>query len=57
MPVTLMAGEEDPKFLALAREAAALLPTARVVTVPDAGHNLLLERPEAVAHVLNRNIR
>ena len=57
VPVTLLAGEEDPKFLALAREAAALLPHARVVAVPDAGHNLLLERPEAVAEELNRNIR
>lgn len=57
VPVTLMAGEQDAKFLALAREAAALLPNARVITVPDAGHNLLLERPEAVAHVLGRGSR
>ena len=57
VPVTLMAGGEDPKFRALAEESAALLPRSRVVVVPDAGHNLLLERPEAVAHELNRNIR
>jgi pimeloyl-ACP methyl ester carboxylesterase len=57
IPVTLMAGEEDPKFTALAEETAALLPRARVVVVPEAGHNLLLERPEAVAEELNRNIR
>ena len=57
LPVTLLAGEEDPKFLALAEETAALLPDARVVVVPDAGHNLLLERPQAVADELNRNIR
>jgi 2-succinyl-6-hydroxy-2,4-cyclohexadiene-1-carboxylate synthase len=57
VPVTLMAGEEDPKFLRLAQEAAALMPNARVVAVPGAGHNLLLERPEAVARELNRNIR
>ena len=57
VPVTLMAGGEDPKFRALAAETAALLPRSRVVVVPDAGHNLLLERPEAVARELNRNIR
>ena len=57
IPVTLMAGEEDPKFLRLAHEVAALLPAARVVAVPAAGHNLLLERPDAVARELNRNIR
>lgn len=57
VPVTLMAGGEDPKFRSLAEESSALLPRSRVVVVPDAGHNLLLERPEAVAHELNRNIR
>ena len=57
IPVALLVGEEDPKFRALAEESAALLPDARVVVVPDAGHNLLLERPEAVAHELNRTIR
>ena len=56
-PVTLMTGAEDPKFLSLAQETAALLPHARLVVVPDAGHNLLLERPEAVALELNRMIR
>lgn len=57
IPVALLVGAEDPKFTALAEEAATLLPDARVVIVPDAGHNLLLERPEAVAHELNRTIR
>ncbi|HUF12689.1 MAG TPA: alpha/beta fold hydrolase [Longimicrobiales bacterium] len=57
VPVDLMVGEEDPKFLRLAEEAAALLPDARVVVVPDAGHNLLLERPEAVARELNRKMK
>lgn len=55
--VDLMVGAEDPKFVTLAQETAALLPDARVVVVPDAGHNLLLERPRAVADELNRKIR
>lgn len=57
VPTDLMVGADDPKFLRLAEEAAALLPDARVVVVPDTGHNLLLERPEAVARELNRKIR
>lgn len=57
LPVTLMVGADDPKFLALAEETAALLPDGRVVVVPGAGHNLPLERPEAVATELNRKIR
>jgi 2-succinyl-6-hydroxy-2,4-cyclohexadiene-1-carboxylate synthase len=55
--VDLMVGADDPKFLRLAEETASLLPQARVVVVSDAGHNLLLERPEAVARELNRKIR
>lgn len=57
VPVDLMVGADDPKFLRLAEETASLLPQARVVVVSDAGHNLLLERPEAVARELNRKIR
>ena len=57
LPVALMVGAEDPKFLPLARETAALLPDARVVVVEGAGHNIPLERPEAVAEELNRKIR
>lgn len=56
-PVDLMVGADDPKFLRLAEETASLLPRGRVVVVSDAGHNLPLERPEAVARELNRKIR
>ena len=55
--IDLMVGEEDPKFLRLADATAPMLPDARVVVVPEAGHNLPLERPEAVARELNRKIR
>ena len=57
VPVDLMVGEEDPKFLRLAEETAALLPDAHVIVVAGAGHNILLERPEAVARELNRKIQ
>jgi 2-succinyl-6-hydroxy-2,4-cyclohexadiene-1-carboxylate synthase len=49
MPVTLMVGELDEKFVGLARELALALPHATLRTVPEAGHDLLLERPDAVA--------
>jgi 2-succinyl-6-hydroxy-2,4-cyclohexadiene-1-carboxylate synthase len=55
IPVTLMTGALDPKFERLAEPVARQLPDGRRLTVPGAGHNLLLERPEAVADVLNRN--
>jgi 2-succinyl-6-hydroxy-2,4-cyclohexadiene-1-carboxylate synthase len=48
-PVTLVAGELDEKFSALAGELSGLLPSARLVLAPEAGHDLLLERPDLVA--------
>jgi 2-succinyl-6-hydroxy-2,4-cyclohexadiene-1-carboxylate synthase len=52
MPVTLVAGERDPKFLAMAAEMRALIPAAGVEAIPDAGHAAHLENPAAVAGVI-----
>jgi 2-succinyl-6-hydroxy-2,4-cyclohexadiene-1-carboxylate synthase len=52
MPVTVLAGERDAKFLALGQRMAELLPDARFVTAPG-GHRLPLENPAAVARALN----
>jgi len=49
VPVTLLAGALDPKFTAIAERLAATLPNARLVIVPNAGHDLLLEAPSVVA--------
>ena len=49
MPVTVMAGERDAKFVALAERLARELPNAELQIVPDAGHALALEAPAAVA--------
>ncbi len=53
IPVVLLAGATDAKFLALAREMAALLPSVRVDVVEGAGHDLLSERPGRVALALD----
>ncbi len=52
MPVTLIAGERDEKFRALAEEMAAAITDARVVVVPNAGHAVQLEQPHAVAEAI-----
>jgi len=52
MPVTLIAGERDTKFTALAHEMARLIPHATVTIVPRAGHAVHLERPDAIVHAL-----
>ncbi len=51
MPVALLAGERDRKFLALLRRAEQLIPAASLTVLPG-GHNLPLESPEGVAAVL-----
>jgi len=52
MPVTLIAGERDQKFRALASAMARAIRGATVVVVPGAGHAVHLEAPAAVAAAL-----
>jgi 2-succinyl-6-hydroxy-2,4-cyclohexadiene-1-carboxylate synthase len=49
MPVTLVVGERDAKFRAVAGRMAPLISGCRVVVVEGAGHAVHLEAPEAVA--------
>jgi 2-succinyl-6-hydroxy-2,4-cyclohexadiene-1-carboxylate synthase len=52
MPVTLIAGQRDHKFTAIARQMAQRLPHAEVRTVPNAGHAAHIEQPAAIAGIL-----
>ena len=54
VPVSLMAGERDSKFAAIASELAERHPRVDGTLVEGAGHNLLLEAPERVASELLR---
>jgi 2-succinyl-6-hydroxy-2,4-cyclohexadiene-1-carboxylate synthase len=49
MPVTLVVGERDAKFRAIAGRMAPAIPSCRVVVVDGAGHAVQLEQPEVVA--------
>jgi 2-succinyl-6-hydroxy-2,4-cyclohexadiene-1-carboxylate synthase len=53
MPVAVLAGERDAKFVALGRRLADGLPAATLTVVPGAGHSLPLEAPEAVAAAID----
>ena len=57
MPATVLAGERDTKFVALAERLAAALPHAELVAVPGAGHRLALEAPGAVAGAIRPRAR
>ncbi|MFI5047872.1 MAG: alpha/beta fold hydrolase, partial [Acidimicrobiia bacterium] len=52
MPVLLIAGALDTKYVAIAHEMAEAIPHARVEIVPDAGHACHLEQPEHVSQLL-----
>ncbi len=46
MPVLLMAGAEDEKFVTINRQMAVAIPHARLRIVHGAGHTIHLEQPE-----------
>ena len=52
MPVLLVAGALDAKFVVLAQRMAGLIPKAQLVAVPHAGHTVHLEQPERFLHAL-----
>ena len=54
MPVAVLAGERDRKFVALARQLVEALPRGSLTIVPGAGHALPLEAPAAVAAALDQ---
>ena len=49
LPVTIVVGDRDTKFMALADRYRAVLPHAEVVVIPGAGHGLPREAPAALA--------
>jgi 2-succinyl-6-hydroxy-2,4-cyclohexadiene-1-carboxylate synthase len=46
-PTLVLVGEHDAKFVDVGKLMAAKMPRATLVIVPDAGHTVHLERPEA----------
>ena len=49
-------GAEDPKFTGIAVELAALMPTAAVAVIENAGHAVHLEQPDEVAAVVRTQL-
>jgi 2-succinyl-6-hydroxy-2,4-cyclohexadiene-1-carboxylate synthase len=52
IPVLLVVGALDGKYVDIAHRMADLIPDARVEVIDGAGHACQLERPEIVAHLL-----
>jgi 2-succinyl-6-hydroxy-2,4-cyclohexadiene-1-carboxylate synthase len=53
MPVLLIVGELDTKYVDIAHHMADAIADARVEVIGGAGHACHLEQPEAVAHLLS----
>jgi 2-succinyl-6-hydroxy-2,4-cyclohexadiene-1-carboxylate synthase len=53
-PTAVLAGALDPKFCDLANGLARQITKAELAIVPDAGHDLLLERPDFITEVIRR---
>jgi 2-succinyl-6-hydroxy-2,4-cyclohexadiene-1-carboxylate synthase len=57
VPVLLVAGALDLRFVELAQDLARRLPQAEVCVIPEAGHAAHLERPEAFARAIREFLR
>ena len=55
-PTLVLAGAEDPPYIAFAKRLAAIIPRSRAVVVPEAGHAVHLEQPEATARLLSDHL-
>jgi 2-succinyl-6-hydroxy-2,4-cyclohexadiene-1-carboxylate synthase len=53
---TFVAGQLDDRYAAYARRLASTVPKGRVEIMPNAGHAVHLERPEAFARVLEAHL-
>jgi 2-succinyl-6-hydroxy-2,4-cyclohexadiene-1-carboxylate synthase len=52
MPVLVLVGERDTKFIDIGRQLAAGIPRATFAMVPGAGHAAHLEQPGVVASII-----
>ena len=55
-PVTLLCGERDKANRKASKELSALLPQAELYLIPNAGHELNKDAPEALAGILQKSI-
>lgn len=56
VPTAFVVGAEDLKFIGIAVELAALMPTAGVSVIENAGHAAHLEQPDEVAAVVRTQL-
>ena len=56
VPVTIVAGASDRKFVELGEDLQSRLPNGNLIVVDGAGHQLPIERPDAVAAAITEGM-
>lgn len=54
IPSLWVSGEEDPAYMDISRLVATRLGTARLATIPGAGHAVHLENPDGLVHSMQQ---
>jgi 2-succinyl-6-hydroxy-2,4-cyclohexadiene-1-carboxylate synthase len=57
LPVLLLTGALDPKFVAIGKRMADTIPDAQLDIMPDAGHTIHLEQPEEYTEAVMQFLR
>ena len=52
LPILILAGELDGKYVSIAQQMAAALPQADLNIIGDSGHNIHLEKPQLFASIV-----
>lgn len=55
IPLHLIVGTSDPKFCAINQKMQHLCPTAQLHEIPNVGHNLHIEAPDAIVKIILNN--
>jgi 2-succinyl-6-hydroxy-2,4-cyclohexadiene-1-carboxylate synthase len=57
LPVSLLVGEKDSKFVRIAEKMCGLSPRLRMLTFTQCGHNIHFQEPENMASAINEFIK
>jgi len=57
MPVLIIAGELDTKFITIARQMSEIIPKCTLAIIPNAGHTVHLEQPAAYADAIRQFLK
>ncbi|MCY7408250.1 MAG: 2-succinyl-6-hydroxy-2,4-cyclohexadiene-1-carboxylate synthase [Alkalinema sp. CAN_BIN05] len=55
IPLHLIVGTADPKFCAINQKMQHVCPTAQLHAIPNIGHNLHIEAPDAIVEIILNN--